>query len=65
MFVLIDRIDSIATSGTLNDSVKLKANHILLNKVMPDLSRNEVIMAESPYDRIMREISKKEEEDGN
>ena len=60
---IIRRIEEVATSGLMTDSVKLKANQILLNKIIPDVTRNEVVLTESPYDRILRTINERAEED--
>ena len=56
---IVQRIDGIATSGTLKDAVKLKANQVLLNKILPDLTRNEQVITESPYEKILRAINEK------
>ena len=63
---IVQRIDGIATSGTLKDAVKLKANQVLLNKILPDLTRNEQVITESPYEKILRAINEKKggENDG-
>ena len=61
---IVQRIDAIATSGTMGDSVKLKANAILLNKILPDLTRNEQVLVESPYEKILRTLNEKGENNG-
>ena len=63
---IVQRIDCIAISGTLKDAVKLKANQVLLNKILPDLTRNEQVITESPYEKILRAINEKKggENDG-
>jgi len=38
----IRNIEDLAESGTKEDLVKLKANHILLNKIIPDKTRHEI-----------------------
>jgi len=59
---LIDRIDTLGVSGKPEDAVKLKANAILLNKIMPDLTKNEVKITVSPYERIKRALEEEEYE---
>jgi len=61
--MIIGRIEKLAVSGTKEDGVKLKANLALLNKILPDLTRNEQTVTISPYERIQQAIDKKEEED--
>jgi len=62
--VIIGRIERIAQSGKMEDAVKLKANQTLLNKTLPDITKQEVIYTESPYDRILRVINEEEGKDG-
>ena len=50
---MIQRVEAIAMSGTAQDSVRLKANLALLNKVVPDVTRNEIEVKRSPYERFL------------
>src|SRR5574340_579249 len=50
---IITRVEAIATSGTSDDNVKLKANLALLNKIVPDVTRNEIEVKRSPYERFL------------
>ena len=54
---ILGRIERLAMSGTTKDTVKLKANLALLNKILPDLTKNEVTFKESPYERIARIVN--------
>ena len=54
---IIQRIDHIARLGEAGDSVKLKANIALLNKILPDLTRADLeIRSEAPYKKIAKFI---------
>lgn len=56
-------MEKIATEGTLKDAVKLKANIALLNKVLPDLTKNEVKVTVSPYERILAALEEGDKND--
>ena len=51
---IIRNIDRIGETGTPQDSVRLKANQILLNKLIPERKNIDVDSGKSPYE-IIRE----------
>jgi len=59
---LIGRIERIGIEGRPEDMVRLKANQILLQKVMPDLTKSETLVTISPYERIAKAIEDAEKD---
>ena len=58
---VVDNIIRLSEEGTEKDSVKLKANQVLLNKLVPDRTKLDVdIRSQAPYDRIMEQLNKGE-----
>ena len=57
---IIGRIEGLAINGTNEDAVKLKANISLLNKIIPDKQRSEVMVVVSPYQRILEALEKED-----
>ena len=55
---ILKRIEKLSESGELEDAIKLKASQILLNKVMPDITKHEIEMPKSPYELILEQIQK-------
>lgn len=53
---ILNRIESIAISGTNKDSTKLKANLALLNKILPDSRTAEENDNKSPFERLMESL---------
>jgi len=53
---IVGRIEALAIRGTKEDSIRLKANLALLNKILPDLTKNEVTHTISPYEKIQKAL---------
>jgi hypothetical protein len=50
---ILDRIIDLSVNGENTDSVKLKANVTLLNKLVPDRTKMELdIKSKAPYDML-------------
>ena len=58
--LIIDRINGLAESGTKEDTVKLKANQVLLNKILPDKQHLDISISEPPLERIARILAGKD-----
>jgi hypothetical protein len=59
---IIERIEKLAQSGELEDAVKLKANQILLNKILPDKTRLDIgYDKKSPIELIMEQMKQIED----
>jgi sugar (pentulose or hexulose) kinase len=58
--IILERIDGIAVSGTKEDAVKLQANQVLLNKILPDKQHLDISISEPPLERIARILAGKE-----
>lgn len=55
---IIGRIEELSKTGKNEDSVKLKANVTLLNKILPDRTKMELdLKSKAPYD-MLREALK-------
>ena len=58
---IVKRIEERAKTGTPKDNVKLKADQILLNKIVPDITHHTFSGdAESPIDKLKRIIGGEE-----
>lgn len=56
---IVDRIVRLSEEGTERDAVKLKANQVLLNKLVPDRTKLDVdIRSQAPYEKIMEQLNK-------
>lgn len=58
----VDNIIALSESGTEKDAVKLKANQVLLNKLVPDRTKMDLdIRSQAPYEKIMEQLEKKKD----
>lgn len=56
---IIDRILELSKSGKNEESVKLKANVTLLNKLVPDRTKMELdLKSQAPYDMLKAALEK-------
>lgn len=54
---IIGRIEKLARNGKPEETVKLKANQVLLNKIMPDMNRLDLdIKSVAPYEALKKAI---------
>ncbi|HEY6020121.1 MAG TPA: hypothetical protein VIY48_09530 [Candidatus Paceibacterota bacterium] len=54
---IITRIEVLAQTGKNDDAVKLKANSVLLNKIMPDRTKMDVdVRSNAPYDMLRKAL---------
>lgn len=61
---VVNNIYAIGRVGTNDDSTKLKAWHILFNKIRPDKTRLDIhIKSKAPYELIMKAIEENEDDD--
>jgi hypothetical protein len=58
----VDNIVKIAKEGMPEDAVRLKANSVLLNKIVPDQTKVEMDMGKmAPYELFMKKVGKGKE----
>jgi hypothetical protein len=55
---IIKGIESIADTGTQDDSTRLKAHALLLGKIMPDQTKLSVdVRSKAPYDALLDKLN--------
>jgi hypothetical protein len=55
----VDNIIELSNTGTEKDSVRLKANQVILNKLVPDRTKMDLdIKNNAPYDVLLKSLEK-------